>query len=83
MSLAEAQQRTLTQPFDLRLRLSPPEISQRQLHEQAQMRSFIQERALKQPSPETFDMAQAEGIVGEIHSNEMELERLNSLLEKI
>nr|VDD59608.1 unnamed protein product [Brassica oleracea] len=51
MSLAEAQQRTLTQPFDLRLRLSPPEISQRQLHEQAQMRSFIQERALKQPSP--------------------------------
>ncbi|KAG2260573.1 hypothetical protein Bca52824_079867 [Brassica carinata] len=34
MSLAEAQQRTLTQPFDLRLRLSPPEISQRQLHEQ-------------------------------------------------
>ncbi|CAF2116941.1 BnaC08g46070D [Brassica napus] len=58
MSLAEAQQRTLTQPFDLRLRLSPPEISQRQLHEQAQMRSFIQERALKQPSPAQGDKTQ-------------------------
>ncbi|XP_010461708.1 PREDICTED: uncharacterized protein LOC104742407 [Camelina sativa] len=51
--------------------LKQPSPAQREKTLDKQLHSLIEQLAAKQ--------AQAEGIVGEIHSNEMELERLNSL----
>ncbi|VVB14666.1 unnamed protein product [Arabis nemorensis] len=54
--------------------LKLPSPAQREKTLDKQLHSLIEQLAAKQ--------AQAEGIVGEIHSNEMELERLNSLLRR-
>nr|VDC86455.1 unnamed protein product [Brassica oleracea] len=51
--------------------LKQPSPAQREKTLDKQLHTLIEQLAAKQ--------AQAEGIVGEIHSNEMELERLNSL----
>ncbi|KFK25819.1 hypothetical protein AALP_AA8G165500 [Arabis alpina] len=54
--------------------LKLPSPAQREKTLDKQLHSLIEQLAAKQ--------AQAEGIVGEIHSNEMELERLNGLLRR-
>ncbi|KAH0860748.1 hypothetical protein HID58_089009 [Brassica napus] len=65
---------------DLRLRLPPSDISQRLPHLHAHSLASNAALTLQLDSHSaTREQAQAEGIVGEIHSNEMELERLNTL----
>ncbi|KAL0672907.1 hypothetical protein Bca4012_000888 [Brassica carinata] len=54
--------------------LKQPSPAQREKTLDKQLHTLIEQLAAKQ--------AQAEGIVGEIHSNEMELERLNSLCRR-
>lgn len=70
-SWAVIQERALKQPSPERLILWKVLLSQREKTLDKQLHTLIDQLAAKQ--------AQVEGIVGEIHSNEMELERLNSL----